>query len=65
MIGRVFVAKTSFTCLFDGEQVMISRGDTVREGHPLLADFEMFFAPQRVKFEHKPPATKKAVPRKG
>ena len=60
---RVFVAIESISCLFQGEPLMVFKGDTVREGHPLLDAFPDNFAPQKVKFEHlaKPKA---AAPRK-
>lgn len=60
---RVFVALEAFSCLFEGEQLLVSKGDTVREGHPLLDAFPGQFAPQRVKFEHlsKPSAAKHAA----
>jgi hypothetical protein len=63
MIGRIFVAMESISCQLNGEQLMIFKGDTVREGHPLLERYGMFFSPQRVKFEHKPPA-KAPAPRR-
>lgn len=51
------------SCQLDGEQLMIFKGDTVREGHPLLDSYGMFFKPQKVKFEYLPPPSK-ATPRK-
>lgn len=60
---RVFAALESFSCLFEGEQLIVHYGDTVREGHPLLAAYPDHFAPQKVKFEHleKPSAAKHAA----
>jgi hypothetical protein len=63
VIGRIYVAKDSFACTFEGEQLSVAKGDTAREGHPLLEKFPHLFAPQKVKFEHLPPP-KKAPARK-
>lgn len=60
---RIFVAKQAFSVIIDGSPIVVSPGDTVREGHPIMVGREFFFAPQRVKFEHMPPA-KKPAPKK-
>jgi hypothetical protein len=71
MLGRVFVAQVTFFTTIGGKDVLIEKGDTVREGHPLLAR-DWAFKPLVVKYEHREPAkpptpvAKKAVaPRKG
>lgn len=64
MVGRIFVAKMPFVAQVNGAEVSVSPGDTVREGHPLLDGREEYFAPQRVKFEHREQPVKKAAPRK-
>lgn len=62
-LGRVLVANEALSCTFEGEQVMIAKGDTIREGHPLLEVFGMFFSPQRVRFECIAPVKKPPTPR--
>lgn len=59
MLGRIFVARQAFSTVIDGRIYAISPGDTVREGHPLLeGGRDIYFTPQKVKYEHKPPAKK-------
>jgi hypothetical protein len=57
--GTVFVAKDTF--FYDGG--MVSKGATVRAGHPLLEAHGDMFAPLRVDYEHEAPrAVKRAHP---
>lgn len=49
---RVFVAKETFIGALDGVQITVSKGDTAREGHPILAAYPDHFLPQKVRFEH-------------
>lgn len=64
MVGRIFVARQAFSAHLDGVPVVVTPGDTVREGHPLLKGREQYFAVQRVKYEHREQPVKKAAPRK-
>lgn len=41
--GRVFRAKESFAYMANGTPTIISAGQLVREGHPLLKGNEHFF----------------------
>jgi hypothetical protein len=56
--GRIYVAIDSFACMFNGHPLTVNRGDTIREGHPLLDGKKHLFAVQKVKFEHLPQAIK-------
>lgn len=50
--GQVFVAKESFSTVYEGAPIMVSRGVTrVREGHPLLKGREGFFEPITVDYD--------------
>jgi len=67
MLGRIFVAIESFACYWNGYVLSVHKGDTVREGHPLLEGREKMFAPLKVKYEHKAPSpapAKKPAPRR-
>lgn len=47
----IFVARESFTTVFNGSPISVLKGVTVRDGHPLLAGREMYFNPQKVDYE--------------
>lgn len=48
---KIFVAVESFGCEVDGRPVLVSKGDTVREGHPVLKGRESLFVVQSVRFD--------------
>jgi hypothetical protein len=44
--GNVWVAKETFACEIDGEQIIVQAGQTrAREGHPLLDTYREMFEP--------------------
>jgi len=50
--GRIFVARESFVCDYDGRRVSIVRGRTrVREGHPIMQGREHKFEPLTVDYD--------------
>lgn len=42
---EIYVAKVSFSCELDGEQLFVAEGERVRAGHPLLRAQAGFFEP--------------------
>lgn len=54
MAGKVYEAKTTFTCEHEGQHTLVRKGSVVREGHPILTGREELFqlhAPRGVDFE--------------
>lgn len=51
-MARILVAKVGFSCEIDGQLVIITRGMTVREGHPVLESREDYFEPLVVDLKH-------------
>lgn len=42
---EIYVAKHSFSCEIDGEQLFVNAGERVRSGHPLLRSQKDYFEP--------------------
>lgn len=62
MSNRIFEATQSFSIQWEGQRLVVARGATVREGHPLLAEYPQLFGLMKPDFEHTPapaPAPKK------
>ena len=60
----ILVATSAFATTVDGQKYVIRRGDTVRDGHPLLKDGrDVFFQPFTVAYEL-PAAKKPSRPKK-
>jgi hypothetical protein len=52
MGDKLFRAKEPFTVVMDGVQVVVNRGDLVREGHPLLKKHaDLFTEGAEVRFD--------------
>lgn len=52
MDGEMYVAKTTFYAVIDGQRTMVKKGrDLVRAGHPLLDRFPDKFKPATVRFD--------------
>jgi len=56
MAGEIYQARGPFLVNFNGMDVMVQQGTTVRAGHPLLAGREHLFEPFTVDYEYEPPA---------
>ncbi|GHG09727.1 hypothetical protein [Streptomyces hydrogenans] len=52
----IYVSRSSFTTVLDGIPIVVRRGATVREGHPLLAQHPELFGVYKPDFEYTPPA---------
>lgn len=61
--GRIFVALDSLSADVDGVHFVVHKGDTVREGHPILEGRDNFFEVRKneAKYEYEAPK----VPVKG
>ena len=62
-MAGILVATAGFSCEVDGTHHVISKGTTVREGHPILKDRENFFRPFVVDMEYTPAPAKTAPPK--
>lgn len=60
-MAAILVALDSFSCTVDGNRYDVSKGATVREGHPVIAGRESLFGPLVPHYEHVAP---KAAPAK-
>ncbi|WP_432112864.1 hypothetical protein [Streptomyces sp. S1] len=69
----IYVSRSSFATVLDGVPVVVRRGATVRQGHPLLTQHAGLFDVYKPDFEYvrptpppappaPPPAPKKAAP---
>lgn len=50
--GDLFQAKEGASFDYDGQPVYLTRGDLIREGHPLLSEHPDLWEPLKVRFEH-------------
>lgn len=53
-MGDIYQSLSSFRAEVGGQDVTVRRGDTVREGHPLLAAHPDSFRLLKPRFEHTP-----------
>ena len=60
MAGKILKACTSFSIEWEGKPIVVKKGTTVREGHPLAAAFPSMFDELVPTFEHASPT--KATP---
>lgn len=60
MAADIYVAVQSFSIRWDGHPLVVARGTTVREGHPLYVAYKALFQPIKPDFEYEapPPAPK-------
>lgn len=61
---EIYVAHSSFATQVDGVTVIVRRGNTVREGHPLLEKHAPLFWPIKATFEYTPPQKPTVAPPK-
>lgn len=70
MAADIYVAVQSFSIRWDGHPLVVARGTTVREGHPLYVAYKGLFRPIKPDFEYvappspsasKPPVVKSAA----
>lgn len=62
----ILVATSAFAATVDGRNYVIRRGDTIRDGHPLVKGRENHFAPFTISYElpEKPQKPAKPKPQK-
>ncbi|WP_189951462.1 hypothetical protein [Streptomyces roseolus] len=60
MAGKIFKAVESFSVEWEGKPLVVERGCTAREGHPLLVAYPHLFTELAPVFEHVPPAKPEA-----
>jgi hypothetical protein len=52
MSGVIYIAKTTALFEYEGKRVIVKKGKTtIREGHPLLAEFHSLFEPLHIDYE--------------
>jgi hypothetical protein len=51
MSGEIFVAKGGAVLVLGDKRIVLQQGQTVREGHPILAGREQLFEPFTVDYE--------------
>ncbi len=47
----LFECVSGFACDYDGQQIVVSIGQRVRAGHPILAGREEFFRPLEIHYD--------------
>ncbi len=63
MSGNIYIAVESFSIEWEGAPLVVRKGATAREGHPLVKKYPGLFRPVVPTFEHTPPpAPKKPEP---
>jgi hypothetical protein len=51
MSDEIYEARESFATELDGEQISVSAGERIREGHPLIVANPARFKPLHIKYE--------------
>lgn len=57
----ILVALDAFTCTVDGVLYNVSKGNTVRQGHPLVTGREILFGDYAIDYDYDEPKAVKAA----